>query len=146
LDRFREWCGTLPEDSTILGLDEHTGITFDFASGECLVSGVSSVSVVRECDPEIFATGSVFPFGELGKLVSLEARESGIPSKVWEMAAAAAESEREEVPEEVMALMDARTKAREGKDWAESDRLRDEIAALGWGVQDTPEGAKLEKI
>ena len=35
--------------------------------------------------------------------------------------------------------------ARADKNWAESDRLRDEIASRGWQVQDTPEGAKLVK-
>jgi cysteinyl-tRNA synthetase len=42
-------------------------------------------------------------------------------------------------------LLEARQQARENKEWAESDRLRDEIASLGWQVQDTPEGAKLVK-
>jgi len=26
------------------------------------------------------------------------------------------------------------------EDWAQSDALRDEIAALGWAVKDTPKG------
>jgi cysteinyl-tRNA synthetase len=42
-------------------------------------------------------------------------------------------------------LVDQRQKAREDKNWAESDRLRDEIAALGWQVQDTPNGPELVK-
>jgi cysteinyl-tRNA synthetase len=36
--------------------------------------------------------------------------------------------------------------ARENKDFAKSDELRDEIARLGFEVMDTPEGQKLNKI
>jgi cysteinyl-tRNA synthetase len=43
-------------------------------------------------------------------------------------------------------LLETREKARADKNWAESDRLRDEITALGWQVQDTPDGAKLVKV
>jgi cysteinyl-tRNA synthetase len=44
---------------------------------------------------------------------------------------------------EVLALVEERQAARAAKNWAESDRLRDAIAALGWVVKDTKEGAKL---
>ncbi len=68
LDRFNEWCNSLPPENTTLGLDEHTGIIFDFQTGESQVLGVSSVSLVRECDPEIYAAGTTFPLSELGEI------------------------------------------------------------------------------
>ena len=46
-------------------------------------------------------------------------------------------AEMEEAPGEVELLAEARRAARERRDFAESDRLRDEIAALGWDVRDT---------
>ena len=46
----------------------------------------------------------------------------------------------EALPVEVGRLVEARRKAREAKDWAASDRLRDEIQALGYMVKDTREG------
>lgn len=52
----------------------------------------------------------------------------------------------EEVPEEVLKLAEARAEARKTKQWAESDRLRDEISKLGWAVKDTPQGQKFQKI
>ena len=45
-----------------------------------------------------------------------------------------------EVPAAVQALLDQRAVARQAKNWAESDRLRDEIAAAGWLVKDSKEG------
>ena len=48
-----------------------------------------------------------------------------------------------EVPPEVQALVDARAAARAAKNWAESDRLRAEIAAAGWVVKDSRDGQSL---
>jgi len=143
LDRFNQWCNTLPPENTTLGLDEHTGIIFDFQTGECQVLGVSSVSIVRECDPEIYATGSAFPLSKLGKFRLPEPLHAGIPQDVWEMVAATNEPEEDATPEEVHVLVEQRQKARDEKNWVESDRLRDEISRLGWIIQDTPEGVKL---
>jgi cysteinyl-tRNA synthetase len=44
---------------------------------------------------------------------------------------------------EVLALVEERQFARANKQWSESDRLRDAIAALGWVVKDTKDGPKL---
>jgi cysteinyl-tRNA synthetase len=41
------------------------------------------------------------------------------------------------------ALLDRREEARAARDFAEADRLRDEIAALGWQVRDSPGGPEL---
>lgn len=51
-----------------------------------------------------------------------------------------------EIPAEVAALAEERRLAREAKNWAKSDELRDKIAALGFKVIDTKEGAKIEKL
>jgi len=52
-------------------------------------------------------------------------------------------AEVEEAPGEVELLAEARRAARERRDFAEADRLRDEIAALGWEVRDTADGHEL---
>jgi cysteinyl-tRNA synthetase len=43
---------------------------------------------------------------------------------------------------EIEALVAARTAARKEKNWAESDRIRDELKARGIVIEDTPQGAK----
>ncbi len=45
--------------------------------------------------------------------------------------------------EEMLAKMARRDAARAGKDYAASDRLRDELAAMGLEVMDTPDGTKV---
>ncbi|MCS6771021.1 MAG: cysteine--tRNA ligase [Kiritimatiellae bacterium] len=46
---------------------------------------------------------------------------------------------------EVLELVERRQAARAAKNWAESDRLRNEIIRRGWVVQDTPQGPKLRR-
>ncbi len=50
------------------------------------------------------------------------------------------------IPSEIKALVRDRASARANKDWAGSDRLRDEIAAKGWEVRDSKEGQKVKKL
>jgi len=52
-------------------------------------------------------------------------------------------AERETAPAEVVELAEARERARAEKDFAEADRLRAEIAELGWDVRDVPGGYEL---
>jgi cysteinyl-tRNA synthetase len=56
---------------------------------------------------------------------------------------AAAEESSAEAPAEVAALAEQRREAKAAKNWAEADRLRGEITALGWEVKDTKEGYEL---
>ena len=49
------------------------------------------------------------------------------------------------VDEELADLLRRRDEARNARDWAAADEIRDELASLGWKVVDTPDGPRLEK-
>lgn len=51
----------------------------------------------------------------------------------------------EPADERIAALLAARQAARAAKDFATADRLRDELAAEGWEIVDTPEGPQLRR-
>ena len=51
-----------------------------------------------------------------------------------------------EVPNEILELLEQRKKARESKDYALSDALRDKIKEKGYIVKDTKEGQEIEKV
>jgi cysteinyl-tRNA synthetase len=53
--------------------------------------------------------------------------------------------EVEEAPPHAFALADEREGARRDKNWAEADRLRDELREMGWEVRDGPQGPELVK-
>ena len=143
MDRFAEWCNLVPAENVTLGLDEHTGIIMDFASGMCEISGVSSVSLVSDCDPVMHPAGVKFPLTEIGDLRAPDPLQGGISQQAWEMVLNAPPLDSDAPPAEVLSLAEQRITARANKNWAESDKLRDEISALGWMVQDGKDGYKL---
>jgi cysteinyl-tRNA synthetase len=50
-----------------------------------------------------------------------------------------------DAPDEINALAEQRYRARKEKNWADADKLRHEITAKGWEVEDTSDGWKLKK-
>ena len=51
-----------------------------------------------------------------------------------------------EVDDHLQALLEDRQRFRSEKNWSEADRVRDELAELGWTVKDTPDGPELKKL
>lgn len=146
VERFEQWRAMLPPESAVVGLDEHTGVIMDFKTGACEVVGSGSVSIEREHDPEICPSGSKFSLGELGGIRLPDPNHSGIPESAWRMTLEAQGSVEEGPSEKTLALLEERRQARANSDFAASDRLRDEIAALGWRVKDTKAGQELERL
>ncbi len=54
--------------------------------------------------------------------------------------------EKVDVPDDVMKMVEEREKSRQEKDWAKADSLRAEIRKKGYKIDDTDEGAKINKI
>lgn len=53
--------------------------------------------------------------------------------------------EKNDIPQELLDKLAERTQARKEKNWALSDKLRDEINAAGYDIKDSPEGSTLVK-
>jgi cysteinyl-tRNA synthetase len=51
-----------------------------------------------------------------------------------------------EVPTDIAELIEARAAARAARDWAESDRLRDELADRGFAIEDTRDGQRWRRL
>ena len=66
------------------------------------------------------------------EVLELWAGERAVRSEAWLR-------EVEQAPAEVAQLAEQRREARDAKDFAGADRLRDEIAAAGWEVRDVAE-------
>ena len=53
---------------------------------------------------------------------------------------------KEDIPEEVLKLLDERNIARKEKDWKKSDGLRDKIQEYGYRIEDTKDATNIERI
>lgn len=55
-------------------------------------------------------------------------------------------AQKDDIPAEVKAVADERFAARQNKDWAKSDELRDKLASMGYAVKDSKTGYELKRI
>lgn len=173
--RFARLTKMLPEDLTIVGLDENTALIMDPESGKCQVIGAGGVTLLhtghlhdwrvrapgmdgsgleeiakqRDAHVHYYPAGEDFLLSEIGPFRSYHP-EANLPGDIWQRAVQAqqpvASEEPTAPPPEVQALVSQRQAAREAKNWAESDALREQIASLGWGVKDTKDGMVIEKL
>ena len=143
--RFAQLCTLLPPDVTIVGIDEHTALIIDRQQATCEVMGRGHVTIIRSNTEQRFAASQHFPLTHLGALQSADLSAT-IPADVWEEALAAQGQTPTpaEAPAEVLALVTQRQAARDHRDWSAADEIRQRISALGWKVEDTPEGPRLE--
>lgn len=146
-ERFKGLMSLLPPRQTVVGIDEHTALVLDFTAARCAVMGKGNITLLTEAGQRQFAAGTEFPMSALGSF-SMPQPEAIIPPEIWQRVQQAQQAQADDLPPQpppqVMALAQARADARARKDWAAADRLRDEIAALGWLVTDTPSGPLLE--
>ncbi len=73
---------------------------------------------------------------EFDKVLGLDLDKAEVPKE---------EEQKTEAPQEVIALCEERKAAKAAKDWAKADKLRADIAAMGYTVVDTKEGYKVTK-
>jgi hypothetical protein len=152
--RFEPLLHLLPEDVTVVGIDEKTILYIDLIERKCRVLGLGSVTCLCGSGIKIYPTRHEFSLEQFGEFRWPDLRE-GLPEKVLEQVLEAErqqELERQSPPDlqkptpEVIYLVDQRQAARIDKDWQRADQLREQIVALGWQVVDTSNGARLERI
>lgn len=148
--RYERLVALMPPDLTVVGIDEHTGLVLDFATGEAHVLGRGGVSLIRAGAERRYERKDRFSLRELGPF-RLPDLTADLPAEVWaEMcptSAPAVEAGPEPaIPDAVLALLEERQGARARRDWAAADTLRRQIANYGWAVKDTPGGQVVEPI
>jgi cysteinyl-tRNA synthetase len=123
--RINEWSESESEPMAQEYVDSFTESFFDDLNTPQAVNQLRNL----ERDPSISAGSKFETFIHLDSLLGLDlARDIG---------------KRTEIPQEVQQLLNQRNLARENKDWAGSDQLRDAIAALGFSVKDTANGQEI---
>lgn len=149
-DRFSQLLDMLPEDVTVIGIDEHTSLIIDFEEKLCKVMGNSTVTIIQGGGEKIFNTGSTFPIDELGKWEFPSIDQ--MPEKEIELVQKAirevknSEQQSEGPPPEAVKLAEERWAARNESNWQKADALRDKLEAMGWKVLDGKNGFVLELV
>ncbi|HVP21885.1 MAG TPA: hypothetical protein VMS73_08495 [Anaerolineaceae bacterium] len=148
--RFEILASQLDRGTTILGLDEHTGLIIDLNSETCQVLGKGEIHLIGEGRERSFGNDVTFSIRNLGQFHVLEDLWEGIDPANWQKALDVDRINAEFLfdplpPVEVMELLELRRQARYLQNWGKSDELRLRISGMGWMVVDTPDGQKLQK-
>lgn len=146
--RFEFLRAQLPANTVIIGIDEHSGVVIDLVKKICRVTGRDGVHILRgKDDHQVFCSGEAFPLSQIGDFRLPENPAKGIDPAVWEKVAALnAKNDNSQtipIPDAVTALLQLRAQAREEKNWKESDRIRDQVNAMGWKITDTQDGQQV---
>jgi hypothetical protein len=146
-ERFQRLQAQLAPTVTVVGLDEHTALRFDFTTRTCAVAGRGEVTVLRAGQAQRFRAREQFLFQELGVYQEPD-RQMGIPAVIWAQVCPSAipSSPVPPPPAVVLTLADQRQAARQARNWPLADHLRSQIAGHGWQISDTPAGRVLAPL
>jgi hypothetical protein len=161
-------------DLPVVGIDEHTALVIDLTSGTATVHGQGGLHLLLGDGVTHYDAGSSLDlWAQLGataqvsvhppKAVARAALDVAVATRDATAVVAAladgAELDRATAlaalepvlrrgwtAPEVSLLLDARRQAREDKQWALSDLLRDGLAALGVVVEDTADGQRVRDL
>ncbi len=144
-ERFQTLMDQAAADAVVLGLDEHTSLTFDWAEGKGRVAGKGTATILRSGREHIHPSGEDFQLGELGDY-SIPSIPFGVNADVWEdvLRRRASRGTPAEPSMEVRELVREREQIRKAGKFAEADALRKKVEALGWTVMDTPQGTSIK--
>ena len=132
LDEYRE---ERPDDPSLPGIVEEARAGFREALDDDLNTPRALAALfdyVREVNRRIAARS----------LSTSDAGRAALVIRDLDRVLAVVEDEEAELPADLAGLLEARTAARAARDWATSDRLRDELLASGVVVEDTPDGQR----
>ncbi|MEG2477771.1 cysteine--tRNA ligase [Gordonibacter sp.] len=123
------------------------GAVFDFiAEVNAQTAGktisLSDVPPVRDARELIVGLMGVFGI-EVATADDADTAGADYPAEVVALAADIAGFDGSDAALAVGALLDARADARASKDWARADAVRDGLGALGFVIEDTPQGARV---
>ena len=166
--RLNELIAQLPEDYSVLGIDEHTAAVVDLETQTLEVIGKGAVHWISGETEKKFEAGQTIPLSELGTGIRAQAAAvvSSDPNSVEDLAhqaelggpnglaaiarlatLASQGSESHIDPSPLIeALVERRNRARLEKDWTLSDELRDALLLVGVEIQDGADGTTWKRI
>ena len=124
------------------------GIVFDFvteANSQVAGKQLSAADAEAAKGMRALIVELVGVFGiDLEAALAADSAGDDYPPEVIALAAELGGYSGDDALEAVQALLDARAEARANKDWGTADAVRDGMAALGFTIKDTPQGAQVE--
>jgi cyanophycinase-like exopeptidase len=155
-DRLTALEQQLPEDTFILGIDEHSALMFDLVAEMCFVHGRGGVTIRRDGASRFLASGEAIPLADLQagpgtrtNAPSAQHRQEASTEAAVAQQLIARERELSSAQERarlveplIGALLEVRHAARSPNDFATADVIRDRLLELGVEVSDSANGTE----
>jgi hypothetical protein len=156
--RLAELESMLPDDTYILGIDEHTALLIDLDAETASVHGRGTVSIRVRGDSDQRPAGTEFPLADLQRPPGPvprthaarsrgEAIESNLAERLLELETRVASlGDRSRLADALLdMLVELRTAARGERDFATADGIRDRLSTLGVELTDSADGTTVRK-
>jgi hypothetical protein len=144
-ERFHRLKKLLPQEMPIIGIDEQTALTITFSERQqWIVTGVGGVTIETQTQERTLFEGEYDPayFGFANHL------PDALPVGTDKVIKKIIKHRTQPIlapPEKVIRLANDRLEARQAKEWARADALRDQIAMCGWEILDMVDGYDLKQ-
>jgi hypothetical protein len=148
----------LPDETYILGIDEHTALMVHIGAKRAFVHGRGGVTIRRRGDSRVVAAGEDIPLSDLVSAVTPPGSSASLPApadtapdlngallarQILELEARldAVGARAAMVEALVQELIELRTAARSSGDYATADAIRDSLVGLGVAIIDSADGS-----
>jgi hypothetical protein len=143
--RFKALRAQLPEASLVIGIDEHTVVELNIASGKGQVIGSGRLTMLKAQEEKTISSGESFPLDSMNGWTP-PAIPAGVSDEVWQEVLMSRGMKSEgAIPTGLIQLLHERNRARASNDYALADELRKKIEEEGWEITDTKDGARLQR-
>ncbi|BAE80947.1 cysteinyl tRNA synthetase [Chlamydia felis Fe/C-56] len=148
LKRLRDFISRLenpyPESTTISDEIDQQGKTFLKAFSDSIANDLNIAAALAALFDFIHQTNS---FIDKSKFTQADANYIlDLLKKINTVLGILQFSATQEIPDEVMQLVEKREVARREKNWAQADAFRDQVASLGYLIEDSKSGPKVKKL
>jgi len=144
--RFEFLLKMLPEDVTVIGIDEQTSLYFEFGEPCRLqVFGKGKVTILMNENETQISSGQHITLEEIDGFCLPDINQN-VSNTVIDRFRLARPSGSVTPGEDVLSITRSREQARKNGDWLTADKLRDDLLSRGWEIKDTPDGPELERL
>lgn len=146
--RFRRLEESLPDSTTVLGIDEYTACIVDLSSDECLVMGAGQVTIRHRGHEIHYPAPTAFKLdqlrgvglaGEQGYWLQEVSTSLQVTAEIEETLREPPADDTASVTPLVELIIWIRAQLRAAKQWALADEIRQRLSKLGIILEDGPE-------
>ena len=144
-ERFQHLKNLLPRDSTILGIDEHTAVLFDFERKTFSVIGIGNAYAIQDTKVVTFDPGKYYELRSIRKLRKYLASSPKRKKLSTKIKSARKTIPINQLPWQLQSLLKTRDGLKNKKEYKKADAIRNKLELEGYELRDSERGQNVYK-